>query len=368
MESSRHDWEILHLTTTKQMHRRDSLPLPRHELHTQSRTRLRVRVTDRLGQSISWTSSPPDRHQLRQAVTAAARGPACTRTFGAQYPPSHGTPTRVYDVQELTALPEVMQVVVRQRCARFATAAGASLEWVTADAHVVVGHPHCGPVAIIDVTEGLPTDLPTMPSVNPVPVTAPSDTVNHPVLIGPLALAAIYSEQLQTCLHHHATRPPFLHAFPQVYDDGGGPPTDLEGTERRSTILHDPDGRWSPARTLTTGTPEETLSGHGGLTGAHFENLTVGAGPVRFVPQHLDCHVVLRARLLPGMPNLYALSVLSSRQRVDTVVAELRPLALLQDCDWVGPIQYGENAWKSGWLEISEPCRSIRVLHTEVSS
>lgn len=365
------DWELLR-TTNQTTRRHIAGARHSHIEHVhEERSRLRMTVRNRMGQSITWHHAQPGPDQIAEALAAASHGPRMVLPFGAQYhmidAMEHTTEATPDDLLDL---PDLVQLLTRRRRAQFATAAGASLCWDHTEIRVVLGVGHTQsrvPVAVLNEAEArTPSCHELLPPVTIIPLPDDQRRLRSPLLCSPLALAALLLPHWTATLSHRAEASPDFPHQVRLVDDGSGAPTDLEGTRRRKITLLNMNSAARPVRTLTSASRPDELTGHGGFVSPEFENLTLLPNTVCETPESPACHVVAQARPLAAMRGAVAMTVLADARPPSTVIACLaNPLVLLRHGQWVRPIHRGSGPWRSPWLELPEPHRVLAVLHVE---
>jgi hypothetical protein len=365
------DWELLRTTSQTTRQHIAVAPHPHVEHVREERSRLRIKVRDRMGQSITWHHTQPDPDQIAEALAAASHGPRMVLPFGAHYHTIDAMEHKTKPTpDDLLDLPNLVQTLTHRRQAHFVTAAGATLYWDHTETRVVLGVGHTQshvPVAVLNEAEARTSPChELLPPVTTVPVADGQHRLRSPLLCSPLMLAALLLPRWTAALSRHAEAMLNLPHQVRLVDDGSGAPTDLEGTRRREITLLEADGAARPVRTLTSASRPGELTGHGGFVGPEFENLTLFPNIVRGAPESTACHVVTQARPLAAVSGVVALTTLADARPPSTVIACLaNPIALLRHGHWVRPIQRGSGPWRSPWLELPEPHRVLTVLHVE---
>ncbi len=364
------DWELLRITrwTTRQ-HGDAGRRIHTEHVH-EERTRLRVTMHGRMGQSIAWHDGQPMPEQVEQALAAAPLGPHVALPFGASYPAASTAGQADGDeLDELVGLPGALRIVRHRRRARFFTAGGATLSWDHTETRVVFGYGYDKsrvPVALFDEAEAKTSLIELIPPVAIVPVTGGRHTLSQPLLCNPLMLSTLLLPQWASALSDNADAIPNCPNRACLVDDGDGAPTDLEGTPRRWVTLLDRDGVVHPVRTLTSARRAEQLTGHGGLVGPELENVTVLPEACLDVPESSAAHVAVDARPLAAAPHLVALTMMADPDPPSTVIASITsPTGLLRHGHWVRPTQRGNGPWRSPWLELPEPHEVLTILHVD---
>jgi hypothetical protein len=369
--SSLCDWEWLRFDAVTTIIRKDGATSEIFsENKRETRTRLRVRANGRLGETFGWFKLSPDREQLIEAIEDSRHGPPLNFDIGRNYPLAIPSASESRDLsKEALRLPDVVSLITSRRFAKFRASEPKLLEWDYSESlimrNVVKGHEQAFVVTNVDIEETVEagrTDL--LPATAPVAVA--TDTFQFPVVLGPLALAAIIGNSWTIGLQSgsHIDLPPGV----SLTDDGSGPPTDLEGTLRRSTTFQTEEAR-TPIRTLTTAENPDELTGHGGFDGSEIDNLTITPTNFDGFPAEAS-HIIPNARRLAIAPDLFAMTAVGSDYRAaSSFVVQVRDLSEgLQSGRWLPPVQRGSGPWKSPWLQLDEPNRVFRLLRVDATS
>ncbi|MFD2415521.1 hypothetical protein [Amycolatopsis pigmentata] len=339
------------------------------------RSRLRLVVSNRIREATSWTAGPPGHRDLAVSATAAGKGPVLVEPFGTNYP-GHGeiSGAGLHDrtgsrrSSSIEDHPDVVERLTSFREARFTTAGGARLRWSHTAERVVFGLGNRRFPLAVAADARVPPDGRVCPPAQVIALRDNSGPLRTALLLSPLALSGIFLPLLTKALTRrcgeHTHRPDTISEagyFGDIIDDGAGPPTDLEGTRRRRMTLT------APVVTIMTRGGHGELTGHAGFQGVEFENLSVGSPDAEHgVPRQAAHHLVAQARPLPGMPGLIAFTMAACRGRPSTAIVDLPdPGRLLHAGRWIAPIQAGNGAWRSPWLELARPGDVLSVVHVE---
>jgi hypothetical protein len=361
--SSVDDWELLRLTRVSTTVTGSGERAITREEHS----RLRVAVRGRWGEHRYRCHAAPTAAQVRAATAEALTGPPIGAAFGAAYPstPATGAPTggpppcdrrwTLRTGRELTSV-------------RFVTAAGATLSWEHADTRALIGERLAGrEVAFAVVPHGTAavrhaSDV--LPAADVVP--ARDGVRSSSWLIGPLALGTLLAAACREAVLGRRRVDPWPAATRLV--NGDRPPTDLEGTPVRPTILIDGSGATATVRTLADSARCDGLTGHAGLSGPDLAALRIECHRVADGPA--EALFVVDARTVAGAPDVFACTVLSAPPwrgaPVSTVIVRRTdPFGVLGDGHWVRPVHGGRGDWTCPWWEAMEPARAFAVLHVE---
>ena len=363
------DWEVLQLATMTESAVRDAVP-PTSDRVTAFRSRLRVRVAGRVGESWADGSTPGER-ELGEALAAACRGPRLDDPFGAGY--GHvSEPPRAVPLADLTSIlcrPHVLRVDGRRRSVSLSTSAGARVRWTHDDVRVLIGFRNgrrTTPLAVFDSAEVPASVDAALPAAEVRPVGRHGE-LTAPWLVSPIATSQLFGADWLAGMAATGGSCSSWPAACTIVDHGTGAPTDLEGTPRRPQVIVR-DGRvLRPLRTLVDSGRQRDWTGHAGPAGADPEDLVLRPDTVLDAATDSPVCLITAARSLPAAPDVVVLTAMvppiGPAARVDTILVRIKDgPGLLAAGQWTWPSQRGTGCWSLPWLRLDEPTAAVSVL------
>lgn len=363
------DWEALQLASVTESAARDVVS-PMTDRVTTFRSRLRVRVAGRVGESWADGSTPGER-ELGEALSAAGRGPRLDDPFGAGYgvisEPSYAVSPA--DLSSILVEPHVLRAERRRRWVSLSASGGACVQWNHEDIRVVVGlrrGRRTTPLAVFDSAD-IPAGIDAaLPAAEMVPV-GRHGRLSAPWLLSPIATSQLFGAGWLAGMAAAGSTGSAWPAACTIADPGNGAPTDLEGTPRRPLVIVRDGCVLRPLRTLFDSGRHSDWTGHAGPAGVDPENLVLR--PDTIVDAAMDSPVCLitAARSLPAAPDVVVLTAMvppaGPAARVDTILIRIRDApGLLAVGRWTEPSQRGAGCWTLPWLRVDEPAAAVTVL------